>query len=447
MSFSSRLKSNLKLFERAPLLSFRGLFAVYLLTGFFFALQNSWTSTDSLMTSLLVPNIAQGYGVDLSNVRQVQIMTDPVGCYFRYASSGDYLSIYPIGMFILALPLQLTLWASAWVIGSPVDVTTNGFFYTRFEIEKLSASVLAALTTVGLHRCLLNVVSHRFALLTTLLFMAGSSCLSMLCQGLWQHTGISLILIWMISFLLSASSGPTQRARFCYFFGCGLLIGIRPTASIFSLVFGALWFLVVEKKRGAYPPPLGVCLASLFIFIGIAPAIIWNYLLWGSVLGGYGAVLHKVVDADGGAFLPRLWQILFSPYRGFFFYNPLTLLAFGAVTTIRSFDPKKKAIFISIGLSCLLHLVLCATNPTWHGGLSFGPRYMLDILAPLFLCVGIGLEAVIRSRFFPVLSRGIVLIFAVYSVAIHLLGAKGGTSPWYEVQALDYRIRAWFTTQ
>jgi hypothetical protein len=269
----------------------------------------------------------------------------------------------------------------------------------------------------------------------------------MLCQGLWQHTGISLILIWMISFLLSAPTGPTQRTRFCYFLGCGLLIGIRPTASIFSLLFGALWFLVFGKKRGGYPSPLGVCLASLFVFIGIAPAIIWNYLLWGSVLGGYGAVLHKVVDADGGAFLLRLWQILFSPYRGFFFYNPLTLLAFGAVTTIRSFDPKKKAIFISIGLSCLLHLVLCATNPTWHGGLSFGPRYMLDILAPLFLCVGIGLEAVIRSRLFPVLSRGIVLIFAVYSVAIHLLGAKGGTSPWYEVQALDYRIRAWFTTQ
>jgi hypothetical protein len=444
--FLSRLNEQIKLFEESSLLSVRGIIILYFITGLFFAAQSTWTSTDSLMTSLLVPNIAQGHGLDLSKVRQVQEMTDPDGCFFRYAPSGYYLSIYPIGMFILSLPLQLTLWFGAWFLGAPVDVTSLGVFHTRFEIEKATASFIAALTVFGLHRCLFQIVSRAASRFTVLLFIAGSSCLSMLCQGLWQHTGINLLLIWMVAYLLSDREKPTFGAKWTFFFCCGFLVAIRPTAIVFSIALGLAWFILFSKDRSILSI-VGELRSPVFAaIVGVSPAIFWNYFVWGNALGGYGIVLQKVIDFNPRIIATRLGSILFSPYRGFIFYNPLCLLSFFSFKWSRSFDRRLSVVFLAIVSSCGIHLVLCATNPTWHGGLSFGPRYMLDTLALLFILMGIGLDAVLSIRLYRLISQGIVALLSVYSFSIHFIGAKGATIPWYWMQELNHRICAWFTT-
>ena len=292
----SRLNEQIKLFEESSLLSVRGIIILYFITGLFFAAQSTWTSTDSLMTSLLVPNIAQGHGLDLSKVKQVQEMTDPDGCFFRYAPSGYYLSIYPIGMFILSLPLQLTLWFGAWFLGAPIDVTSLGVFHTRFEIEKATASFIAALTVFGLHRCLFQIVSRAASRFTVLLFIAGSSCLSMLCQGLWQHTGINLLLIWMVAYLLSDRKKPTLGAKWTFFFCCGLLVTIRPTAIVFSIALGLAWFILFSKDRSILSI-VGELRSTVFAaIVGVSPAIFWNYFVWGNTkhLSHYSFFLLKI---------------------------------------------------------------------------------------------------------------------------------------------------------
>lgn len=250
----------------------------------------------------------------------------------------------------------------------------------------------------------------------------------------------------MVAYLLSDREKPTFGAKWTFFFCCGFLVAIRPTAIVFSIALGLAWFILFSKDRSILSI-VGELRSPVFAaIVGVSPAIFWNYFVWGNALGGYGIVLQKVIDFNPRIIATRLGSILFSPYRGFIFYNPLCLLSFFSFKWSRSFDRRLSVVFLAIVSSCGIHLVLCATNPTWHGGLSFGPRYMLDTLALLFILMGIGLDAVLSIRSYRLISQGIVALLSVYSFSIHFIGAKGATIPWYWMQELNHRICAWFTT-
>lgn len=119
-------------------------------------------------------------------------------------------------------------------------------------------------------------------------------------------------------------------------------------------------------------------------FIGILPFLIYNY----AILGYPFEALQKYMDREVfttvpekvlnsyGFLIPNLgvtYQILFGSYRGLFYYYPIYfLLVLGIPHMTKKF--KKEAILIL--LIFIFYLIFNSSRITWHGGYTFGPRYM-----------------------------------------------------------------------
>jgi hypothetical protein len=77
--------------------------------------------------------------------------------------------------------------------------------------------------------------------------------------------------------------------------------------------------------------------------------------------------------------IDAIWGILFSPYRGLFFYSPILLLAIpGFVFWWRARKFRLESILV---FSIVLYTFLFnASSSMWWGGFAVGPRYLLPML-------------------------------------------------------------------
>lgn len=392
-----------------------------------YALRSSWTVEDTILASTLIPNLAQGHGVDLGSIAFKMDLARPEGLCFIRDASGRVLPLHPIGMLLLSAPLQGVLWLVAWISGAPIDVTNSSFLPTRLAIEKLSASFFAALTAVYLYRTLILFMSSRLALILAGLYAFGSSSLTTLSQGLWPHTGINLVSMILIYFLLKPPPFESARRERLFFLGVGILTAIRPTSLPLSLIFAWLYSNVIRR------PATTSC--AIF-FIALLPALLWNLTFFQHVLGGYSQPKNDLFDLTPWDCLHRIGLIIASPQRGLLVFNPF--LAFLAVSFvgIRTLADTQRRIMVATWAGLVCHLLICATNPEWHGGYTFGPRYMLDVLAPSFLLAAIGFNAIYSRR--PGLAKMSLALIALTSIALHVFGVLGDRLP-HEGLRMRYR--------
>jgi|GEM_PF-4147694 len=394
-----------------------------------FSLRSSWTVEDTIVTSTLIPTIAQGHGVDLSVVPFGLGIDDPKDlCFFKDAS-GRILPVHPIGMAVLSAPIQGLIWCAAWLSGAPVDVTTREFLPTRLIVEKLTASFFAALAVVYLYWTLRLFVPRNIALGVAALYAFSSSSLSVLSQGLWPHTGINLILIYLTYLLLRYEAPLDRRREYLFFLALGLLCGIRLTAIPFAGVFALAFLALVGKPRIT-----SLCIGAA----ALLPVVLWNVVLFQHILGGYLHVKNKLVEFKLSESITRLKQILFSYHRGLLVFNPFLLFIPWAYRPLQGLPRRQRIVFAALAACIVGHYLLCSTNPEWHGGYTFGPRYMLDVLAPAFLLAGIGFS-VIHSKV-PRLATISIMLIAAASATLHLFGVLGDQLPSTELNALYRRF-------
>lgn len=392
-----------------------------------YALRSSWTVEDTILASTLIPNLAQGHGVDLGSIAFKIDLARPEGLCFIRDASGRVLPLHPIGMLLLSAPLQGVLWLVAWISGAPIDVTNSSFLPTRLAIEKLSASFFAALTAVYLYRTLILFMSSRLALILAGLYAFGSSSLTTLSQGLWPHTGINLILMYLTYLLLNNDSSLSKRQECFVFLALGLLCAIRPTSIPFAIIFSFVFL------RFFGPPKYTALLVCGFVLISTTW---WNVSLFHHILGGYTHIANKRVDMHPIECLTRLALILASPQRGYVIFNPFLIYAAFALKPIRALGNNKRIVMLVLVACILCHYLICATNPEWHGGYTFGPRYMLDVLAPSFLLAAIGFNAIYSRR--PGLAKMSLALIALTSIALHVFGVLGDRLP-HEGLRMRYR--------
>jgi hypothetical protein len=123
---------------------------------------------------------------------------------------------------------------------------------------------------------------------------------------------------------------------------------------------------------------LGLIALALVVGLGIAPKreTLLHYLQ---------EVRHDL-SYDAGSFVRQgLWGLLFSPGKGLLLYAPpvlLALLAFGPF--VRRYPMEGLAI---AGLS-LSYVLAYSSRRGWHGGLCWGPRYLLPVLPLMLLPIG-----------------------------------------------------------
>ncbi len=191
---------------------------------------------------------------------------------------------------------------------------------------------------------------------------------------------------------------PDERRRllFCAF-GAFLAVSVKlPMLPIVLLALTALGF----RRLSRWIIPLaGVALAGL-------GHLAYNLARFGNLLEtGYGA------QASAGGFstpLPvGLYGLLLSPGKGIVWFAPAIVLALSGVAGMlrpraQSREPRHGEAAhnagVAIVLASIAGLVEYGTFEQWAADGSWGPRYLLPLLAPAFLGVAFALDHATRAR-------------------------------------------------
>jgi hypothetical protein len=319
---------------------------------------------------------------------------------------GHLISFYPLGSAFLALPLYLPAWA---VLAASGHGDHTSLFLASAWMEKLAASLQAALTVAIFYLVMRRLIPGRPAFWTALAFGLGTSIWATVSQSLWQHGAVALGLTAGIWFL----TWPGRPAWSAPLAGLALGFGVasRPSAILFWVAgLGAL-LLTAEPWRERLRRAAGYMAAGLPLIL-FSP--LYNLYWYGSLLGGYqeaGNNIHLMSYAALGA--PGL---LVSPNRGLFVFTPIALV--GVVGLIRAFRRfREEPLLPLLGLAAAAHFLLIASYPEWAGGWSFGPRYLTDVLPILGMAGGLELPHLPRR------VRPLVATALVWSILVQWNGA------------------------
>lgn len=388
--------------------------ALFLVWFTYLLLRSQETVADTIMPSVLVPLLAQGYGIDLSRAKLGIDLIKDQSLYYWVLPGYGLVGLYPLGMCLLAAPLQLAFWAVAYVSGFDVSVAGPEFGAIRFAIEKLSAAFLAAVAVVYVYRAVRLFTSKSWALFIGLVYAFGSGSVSLLAQGLWQQTGINLMCVMMVHFLLAHRGSPSFKQEVVFYLAAGVLFAIRPTALLWSVGLCCSFAAIFRR-------PSLIAITSLII--GMAPALIWNVALYSHPLGGYAVGVVSNFDWGIIDWAERFWLTLFSSRKGFLFFHPLLVFLLFAPLALRHLDRSRKVVVGMLLALELAHILFCSTNPNWHGGRGFGPRYTLDGLGVAFILSGLGVA--FSSARWPRATAVVALLAGLFSLVLHIFGAIG----------------------
>ena len=314
---------------------------------------------------------------------------------------GRRVSMYPIVAPVLVTPV----YAPAAAV-----LALRGWNERELEIagevmEKIAASAVAALAAALVFLLLRHRVDARSATLLALVFAFSTNTWATSSQALWQHGFGELLLAGA---LLALTSEPTVLNAVLAGICLGLTVPNRLPNTVLAvglLVYGVVW-------AGRRVPAL---LASAAL--SAAPFLLYNWVSFRELGGGYSYVVKKTLGSSGGFFanplFPGLAGVLLSPGRGLLVFSPVFVFL-GAILFRKIKLPARDrflALCIAGGVVC--QLALYATT-NWSGGYSYGPRTLTDML-PLLIWllapVVASLSDAGRAFFLAAALAGIVVQF------------------------------------
>ena len=331
--------------------------------------------------------------------------------------NGHYYSNKAPGGPLLGVPVY---WILTWFKNNtdpPLSLSD------RYIIRLVTTAIPFAITGILLFRIgFAWCNSERRALLMVLAYSFGSIAFqhSTLFSGHQLAASFSFFSFYLIYSLSAAKTEKdTILKKSICAFSAGLFAGIGALAdytAMFLAVIISLYVLIsVTEKR------------YLLLFFGggficIIILTLYNYSCFGSIFSlSYG---HQATEAfkkgseSGflGVSIPdpkALFQILFSPSHGLFFIMPVfiySIVGFCYLFQKKEFT-REGLILLSIVTG---YLAINAGFYAWHGGWSFGPRYIVPMLPFLALPM---VFSPVENKFFSAL-----LFLSVFQVGISVAG-------------------------
>jgi len=323
--------------------------------------------------------------------------------YFLRYQNGHYLSAYAPGSAILALPVYALPVLLGMRPGSPWVPS----------LEKLSATLITALSVVVLYWALGALVSPGWAMMIAAIYAFGTSSWSVSSQALWQH-GPSQFFVALLLYCLTR--GMTNE-RFLVYAGFAMTAAavMRPTNLLLVLPV-AVWVVYTHRH-----------LTLRFILFALPPAaalLLYNLVYFGTVGGGSGnsvaptwAFFAQIPLREG------LAGLLVSPSRGLFVFSPVLLFSlFGFACIWRRGPSPFKALTVGVGL---VQKLVGKWFLRW-GGYTWGPRLLADT-TPIFSFLLYPLADTLRRHR---LLKGVFALFVAVSIGIHALGAFSYDGRW-----------------
>ena len=272
--------------------------------------------------------------------------------WFVQRINGRIVSAYPPWAGVLALPVYLLPVLGGLSAQSP----------WIHDLEKLSATLITALSVVLLLSTMRRLTNEKIAWCIAIVYAFGTSSFSSSSQALWQHGPSQLFLTLTIYWLVKGLDEP----RFSAYAGLALGSAIicRPSNAIHGDPDRGICVL---RRRHQF---VGFCLAAFPPFLGF---ITYNMLYNGSAvstgfavgiidpsrLRNIGAHLFKTPLHEG------LAGVLVSPSRGLFIYSPILLFAF--VGMVMVWKNSTLVLLKYLSLAPLLTILLAAKWINWWG--------------------------------------------------------------------------------
>jgi hypothetical protein len=380
-------------------------------------------SGDTLPARYLPWSILHGQGFSLDAfpilyddaARQTFPLLDGIP-YFLRDVNGHYVSAYPPGPAVAALPV----YALPALRGAPPSPAWASW------LEKLSAALITALSVALLFCALDQLVSRRWALAIAAIYAFGTSSFSVSSQGLWQHAPSQLFVSLLLYQLTRGLRDNSWLAA----------TGFAMTAAVAMRVTDVLLVLPLAVWVMATRPRL-IPQFALFASPPVLAMTAYNWAVFGSVTGGSGnttvptvALFSQIPLAEG------LSGLLVSPARGLFVYSPVLLLSIlGCISVWRNGPPAFRA--LSAGLPLVIALV--SKWFLWWGGHSWGPRLLADTTPVLCFFLYPLVQQTPRR-----LVKALIAATAVVSIGAHALGAYFYDGRWDALVDPDrYYPRLW----
>jgi 4-amino-4-deoxy-L-arabinose transferase-like glycosyltransferase len=319
---------------------------------------------------------------------------------------GHYLSYYPIVTPILITPLYVIPYILLKLTHYPIDMFNPGFVSIVYMSEKLSASLIAAISGIFVFLFLKHLLNRKTALICAIIYAFATNTWSISSQGLWQQ-GLVELLLSIILYILIKNENSNSNINYIYLGGLtGLLVFNRP---VDCLILLPIIYYIAQSQRKNIISYLIAALLSGF------PFALYNFYYFNNLFGGYGNLLSQF-SLSSASFVGFM-GLLISPSRGLFVYSPILILSlFGFLKISRISNMKFKNLLKLFVFSILIQVTVYSCFRVWWSGWSYGPRFLIGMLPILTLFLGLYLTDYVSDKTWG--RRGKITTFFIFLLVI-----------------------------
>jgi hypothetical protein len=289
-------------------------------------------------------------------------ITVPAGLGIPGRDGQIYSSWYPL-QSVLAVPFVMTASVATRLLHAPLHFVAAALVGVLPALFTAATVALAALISLQLGS------TFQAARRASLCFAAGTIAM-VYTRTFYADPLLSLLVAAGIYFVFVCTNRTILLAALVAL----LAVLAKPTGIILAPALSAYLLLKKTPARISLIPALGGGVGLLLYFL-------YNFIRFANPL-----TFGQPMSFSFSALPQGVAGLLFSPGRGIIWYSPVVLLAIPAIRKARKTKPIEVLLIAGLFLGFLgLH----SLYENWHGGWSWGPRYLLPTLPGLMALMGL----------------------------------------------------------
>ncbi|GAB4566810.1 MAG: hypothetical protein Kow0047_18510 [Anaerolineae bacterium] len=376
---------------------------------------------DEVSLFALTESVARRGAVDTNVIAWMQWVNSPGEVLGAFGPEGDVYSKKGPAPAFLAVPIYLIAWAIPGL-----NLVQAVFLYN---------AAVTAVTALWLWRWAWALgYSRQVGLTVALTFGVATLAWPYATYFFGEPTSA---LAFTVGGYAVTRYRATRKRRYARLLGVAMglmVVTVTAHAVLIPLfVVAALW---EGGKRFHRPRRAVIAGMTAPVLLALAFLGAYNFVRFGNPLNtGY----H--FEAGEGWTTPLwqgLWGLLLSPYRGLFWYTPLT---FAAIPAFASFLKRHRAEAIVVGGSALALTIMYSLWWMWWGGFAWGPRFLVPLCPYIAMSIAPWWHAYWDGR----LARGarwFLVAIVVASTVVQLLAVVANFAQ-YEIMLRDLYPTDW----